>query len=270
MQVISKIQILKFLEDYCYAIYLGVFGAYLFGWLGLILFGMWGLWNDKRIIKKKVAIFSTKKTIIESTKLYSVFQSFKNIKLYPYLIYMVWAIIIIIVGFVIGGIIQSSILIDAVTQQNLSNLPEKGASVSSFIKVPSVILKISYLVPFVSEYLRHMKNNGMEDHMLFDTAIISAIWILCILKSPKLFQYFEEYFPDFRKLAHNTQIILISIFSLAFLVAISLVFIENTFLIPKSREGIKKIFLAIMILVPTTWILFSIVIGMAKSIYKSS
>ena len=257
----------KLLKDYCYALYLGAFGAYLFGFVGLFLFGAWGLWNDRKVVHKRIDMGkqSVKENLFDNTSLrkknrysYSCLYSFR---------YIIWVVVVIVLTLIVAPIIdggfhskeiETSIKNHAISPERYNGSLDIFASVTS---IPDFVVKISYIIPFTDKYITHMQQKGLDRFIPYDATVISILWILCALRSPKLFQYFNKYELSFERLNSKIKSTLKFVLIMVFIFTFYAVFIGVESMFQMSLETLMGIN---MILVPLTWVLFCILI----SIYK--
>lgn len=253
MQLFSRSLFLRFLKDYCYGLALGLFGAYLLGWVGLLLFGIWGLWNDIKVIREK------KEANKEPKKLNKILRKlgiYKHI-----LIYVIWMIvtalwIYVVISFFLAYDIWS----------NLENvLREEDKKNSWAVVTQDIMLKMSYIIPFLRKYLTYIESKVIINQMSYYGAnIISTAWIICIIRSPKLFQYSQELFVQFInyiKDSRSRASLLLACKILLFLI-MGTIFMGGKFLFPENITINLNIFLVMFF-----WLLAPIVGALGVAIW---
>ena len=256
----------KFLKDYCYALYLGAFGAYLFGFLGLFLFGAWGLWNDVCITRQK----NTKKTK-EERFLWSkiLHKKLQKLAALQYVIkYVVWIGISLIWSYAYLYYSLADYIVLSLKDVMIKNIaPSSWKS-----QTEHVTLKMSYIIPFIDRYTIHfnylLSKNFLVDGLAKST--FSFVWIICCLRSPSLFKYVDNIGNSVKKIISNQRmkIMLLSLSSLFFIYILSLVFIgvDGLFpsLLPRYAKDVGPLFAWTFIFIPVTWVSFSLMISMYK------
>lgn len=274
MQAVKKPQILKFLKDYCYAIYLGVFGAYLAGVWGFLIIGAIGLFYDYRIGKEKFysKYLPKKETFLGSRKLREKLNRLEHWRpVYKYGMWLFWS--------VVWSIVFTYIVTIHGVLFGLRDTLYKGIENPNFWDSPfgNITLKVSNIIYYISEYIAHMdrhaknfleKPEASELLVSFSAQIFVCIWILCIIRSPGLFRYINNlskfimnYFAN-KNLRRSLVIFFIMLFGFVFYQVI----IGGKIMFPENQNEIKIVYRLMVILVPSTFILLAVIIAVIKTL----